>query len=157
MDDDEVGYRKPPRKNQFKPGQSGNPAGSSRKRRKAKEPRGPAASEAAAALREIATELIDVGGTKMTRTGGLLRILFRKATEGDMRAMRLYFQVCEKTGLLERMPDPDKRTGVLEVPMAIDFESWQYLAAKHQAKYRTSEPWNPDEFVLRTDGPPDLG
>jgi hypothetical protein len=30
--------------------------------------------------------------------------------------------------------------------MAIDEETWEYLAAKQQAKYRATEPWNPDNF-----------
>ena len=147
MADDEVGYKKPPAKNQFKPGKSGNRAGSSRKRRSAKKP-GPAAREAAAALQEIATELIDVGGKKITHTGALLRILFHKASKGDMSAMRLYFQICEKTGLLAALPEPGKGGGVLVVPRAIDAETWAYLAAKNQEKYRSNEPWKTDDFVL---------
>lgn len=146
MADYEVGYQKPPKEHQFKKGRSGNPAG--RKKKEKKVPAHPSL-EAAEALKEFATERIEVRGQQITHTAALLRILYTKAAKGDMAAMRLYFSICEKTGLLERVPAADARNGgVLAVPMAIDQETWEYLAAKQQAKYRTSEPWNPENFIL---------
>lgn len=78
-DDDAVGYGKPPKRTQFKPGQSGNPKG----RRKG--------------IRNFKTEINEVLATKVTVTQGkqkkivstLTAILLRvreKALSGDMRA-----------------------------------------------------------------------
>jgi hypothetical protein len=80
MDDDEnVGYKRPPRRSQFKPGQSGNPSG------KAK------------GLRSMTAELRDILGEEMTfAAGGAVKTMSKQralasslvtaAIEGDLRA-----------------------------------------------------------------------
>jgi hypothetical protein len=80
MDDDgTVGYKRPPRRTQFKPGQSGNPSG------KAK------------GLRSMAAELRDILGEEiafaadgsiktMSKQRALASSLINSAIEGDLRA-----------------------------------------------------------------------
>ena len=79
MSDDEVGYGRPPKRTQFKPGQSGNPSG----KRKG--------------LRSIATELRDIlseeiaipSGSeikRVTKQRALASALVTAAIGGDLRA-----------------------------------------------------------------------
>lgn len=77
----QVGYAKPPRHSQFKPGQSGNPKG-----------RPPGAKSLQTIAREILTERIPVkrgDGTarKMTRMEALFTKLAEAAAKGNPRAM----------------------------------------------------------------------
>lgn len=78
-DGDDVGYKRPPRRSQFKPGQSGNPSG------KAK------------GLRSMAAELRDILGEEITFTAdGAIKTMSKQralasavitaAIEGDLRA-----------------------------------------------------------------------
>jgi hypothetical protein len=78
-DDETVGYKRPPKRTQFKPGQSGNPSGKSR------------------GARNIATELQDIlseqvtfaeGGTlkTMSKQRALASALVSAAIGGDLRA-----------------------------------------------------------------------
>jgi Family of unknown function (DUF5681) len=78
-DGEDVGYRRPPRRSQFKPGQSGNPSG------KAK------------GLRSMTAELRDILGEEITfATDGAIRTMSKQralasslitaAIEGDLRA-----------------------------------------------------------------------
>ena len=79
VDDKKVGYKRPPRKTQFVPGQSGNPSGKSK------------------GVRNIATELQDIlnetitiassGALKtMTKQRALASSLVSAAIEGDLKA-----------------------------------------------------------------------
>ena len=78
----EVGYRKPPRNRQFKPGQSGNASGRPKGR--------PALSELF--LRET-SKLISVKKgeevVRISKAEGLVTKLVQMALQGDMAAMRL--------------------------------------------------------------------
>jgi Family of unknown function (DUF5681) len=78
-DDETVGYKRPPRRSQFKPGQSGNPTG------KAK------------GLRSMSAELRDILGEEITfAAGGAVKTMSKQralasslitlAIEGDLRA-----------------------------------------------------------------------
>ena len=79
VEDPPVGYKKPPKSSQFRPGQSGNPSGKSK------------------GLRSIASELRDILGEEMTVSTGneikrvtkqraLASALVSAAIEGDLRA-----------------------------------------------------------------------
>lgn len=79
VEDTPVGYKKPPKSSQFKPGQSGNPSGKSK------------------GLRSIASELRDILSEEMTVSTGneikrvtkqraLASALVTAAIEGDLRA-----------------------------------------------------------------------
>lgn len=78
-DDDPVGYGRPPKKHQFKPGQSGNPAGRRRGARGVK-----------SQLREQLNELVEISQNGRTRKVPVktvvLKSLIAKAAKGDWRA-----------------------------------------------------------------------
>jgi Family of unknown function (DUF5681) len=75
----EAGYMKPPRKNRFEPGQSGNPAGR------------PKLDDPYATLQKVLGHRITVTGEtrKMTVREALIRRLRDRALAGDKRAMAL--------------------------------------------------------------------
>jgi hypothetical protein len=90
-DDDNIGYKRPPRRSQFKPGQSGNPSG---KR---------------SGSRNISTELADIlseemsfaeNGTlkTMTKQRALASALVSAAVGGDLRATAIVLSHLLKDG-----------------------------------------------------------
>jgi hypothetical protein len=98
-DDDKVGYKRPPRKAQFKPGQSGNPTG------KAK------------GLRSISTELQDIlseqitvaddGALKsMSKQRALASALVSAAIGGDLRATAIVMSHLSRDG--QRIPNEEE-------------------------------------------------
>ncbi|HEY4723942.1 MAG TPA: DUF5681 domain-containing protein [Anaerolineae bacterium] len=101
----EVGYRNPPKKYQFKPGQSGNPAG-----------RKPLAITLAQHVRDIGSEVVDAA-TNWTRLDAVLRRLYNDAMDGKAPAADI---------LLER--------GWGKVIQPIDVTVWQndYASAIRQ-------------------------
>ena len=104
----EIGYCKPPKDHQFKPGQSGNPAG---------RPKGKSSSSIreaiAAGLRKTVT--VKVGGrpTRMTQADLIATQLLLKASSADIRALQLVMDsesqvpesnvMSEITGAAERL------------------------------------------------------
>ena len=102
-DSEEVGYGKPPRRHQFKPGQSGNPKG----RRKG-------ATSAATLFRNLFEERIEIveGGRKrkLPRFEVLVRQLVTKAHKGDPKAVAQILTVGRELGIIKPEPvsvDPD--------------------------------------------------
>jgi len=81
-DDDDVGYGKPPKRHQFKPGQSGNPKG------RAKGSRGLKTDLTAVlgAKQTIPTKKGDLSGTRQYLT---LATLATRAAHGDLKAQAL--------------------------------------------------------------------
>lgn len=83
---DTVGYRRPPKQHQFKPGQSGNPKG---------RPKGtPTLLEV---MTREATKLIKIkqgdNVVSVPKLEALARRVFNKALEGDLAAARMIFQL----------------------------------------------------------------
>jgi hypothetical protein len=76
----EVGYKRPPKENQFKPGQSGNPNGRPKGRK-----------NLSTDLREEMSQKVSVneGGTHqiISKQRAMLKALFSKAAKGDTRAV----------------------------------------------------------------------
>jgi hypothetical protein len=93
-DDYEVGYGKPPKEMQFAQGKSGNPKG---------RPKG--SKNIATSLIEIGREQVKVtegGRTRtMTKTDAVIHQITNKAASGDLRAVRVYFQICKAFQSLE--------------------------------------------------------
>lgn len=103
MDDDPVGYRKPPTKHRWKPGQSGNPRGRPRK------PRPALSIDDAEIIRRLDAEEIIVGGTSMPKREAEIRRLFQLALKGNRKARRLM----EK---LKRVNTTTGNGGVVRIP-----------------------------------------
>lgn len=104
MDDDEIGYCKPPKKHQWPPGVSGNPKGRPRK------PKDPLTIDDAAILRRLDAEEITVNGQKMTRREAEIRRIVASTFKGDRKARRLFNRL-KKSAVKER------RGGVRQMPL----------------------------------------
>jgi asparagine synthetase A len=93
-DDYEVGYGKPPKKNRFQPGQSGNPDGR-KKGVKSYQTR----------VKEMFDEQITltVNGQQKTMSKGeaITNVLMVKALNGDMGALRLVMKLMEEAAVYE--------------------------------------------------------
>ena len=103
-----VGYKKPPVHTQFKPGQSGNPKGRPRRRR-----------------RDLATEIQDELRVRITATEGgrkiriskreaLVKALINKTLTGDIRAMKLLLEMIHRRNGDEPISWVDIVTGAYE-------------------------------------------
>jgi hypothetical protein len=86
-----VGYRRPPKATQFKPGQSGNPKG---------RPRG--SRSVGAILQDVIQQKIAVTENGKTKRLSALEVMFRRlandALRGDARAMKLLLSLVERYG-----------------------------------------------------------
>ena len=91
----EVGYKKPPAKNRFQPGKSGNPSG-----RRAKH-KGPDEYLLAMMTKHIAVSENGVS-KKMTRTEALMRRIFSAAMKGDSRAFETIIKIMAKRAAEEK-------------------------------------------------------
>jgi hypothetical protein len=92
-----VGYRRPPKHSQFKPGQSGNPKG---------RPKG--ANNLAGEIRKVSTDTVVLREGEKVRRVPRLVALHRKQLEqglkGDQRATRAAFKTAMALGLLKDNP-----------------------------------------------------
>lgn len=103
----EVGYGKPPRRTQFKPGQSGNPRG---------RPRGQ--QNLSTMLKEALNEKVTLReGDRKRKVPKALAILLRilnSALQGEPKATAAYLQFVRGEGLLQEEPER-KSPGLLEI------------------------------------------
>ncbi len=76
MSEYETGYKRPPRKSQYKKGQSGNPKSRPRKASLV------ISTDDAEILRRLDSEIIDVGGRLMTRRQAEIHQLWNLAVKG---------------------------------------------------------------------------
>jgi len=83
----EVGYGKPPKKTQFKPGQSGNPKGRTK---------GSKNGIYTYIQRELNSSITLTDGTKITKEQGFARQLTNKALRGDIQSQKLLFNIHQK-------------------------------------------------------------
>lgn len=89
LDDDAVGYCRPPKRTRFKPGQSGNPRGRPRKNR----------SVEALIKRELDSIIVlKEGGRelRMTKREALVKQLVNRGVSGDPKAMQFVLAHLEK-------------------------------------------------------------
>lgn len=105
----EVGYRKPPKEGQFKPGKSGNPKG-----------RPTGSRSVGALLQEIIQQRIPVTEGGKTRRFGVLQVILRRlandAMRSDHKAIKLFLT------LLDRYADSPESAVQLRELLAEDQE-----------------------------------
>ena len=96
---DSVGYKRPPEKNRFKPGQSGNPSG---------RPKG--SQNLKTLFHKILKEEISLREgsdlRKMSKAEAIMRGLVVGALKGDARSLGVLFRLAEQTGQFEEPAPP---------------------------------------------------
>jgi len=106
-DDEVVGYRRPPRRSQFKPGLSGNPKG---------RPRG--SRNASTLLDEALKERVTVSENGRRRNVSKLEVILTQlvntAAKGDHRATRLLLEWIERLELTDKSGKPLTLVQLLE-------------------------------------------
>ncbi len=114
--DNEVGYGKPPKEHQFKPGQSGNIKG----RRKYKK-------SGLTDVSELLNEPVKVkAGGKVREMGPFeagLRKLAKRAVDKDLRAILKFVKICEEYGAFGALPAATGG-GVVRGPKGVKFQEW---------------------------------
>ncbi len=114
--DNEVGYGKPPKERQFKPGQSGNLKG----RPKSKKAR---LTDVSGLLNEPVK--VKAGG-KVREMGPFeagFRKLAKRAVDGDLRAILKFVKYCEEYGAFAP-PLADTSCGVVRAPKGVNLNEW---------------------------------
>jgi hypothetical protein len=131
----QVGYRKPPRRAQFKKGQSGNPKG---------RPRG--SRNATTLLKEAlnAQVIITENGHRrtITKKEAIVTQIVNKAASGDHRSIQLLLlsqlPLIEKSAELSETADPE--TQVLPPPQSADQKSASSRNREDSQRHRLSGP-----------------
>ncbi len=117
-----VGYGKPPKAHQFKPGQSGNVGG--RKRSK---------KSGAADISEIldAPVRVTIGGKvrEMDSFEAGLRKIAKRAIDGHLPSSLKFIKICEEYGAL-KPPPAATGGGVILLPDGMSLEEWFERAAE---------------------------
>ena len=102
-DNFDVGYGKPPKETQFKPGVSGNPNG---------RPKG--SKNVLSVLRQAMAEMVIVNENGRRRKQSKLEVMCKqlanKAAAGDFRATQLMIDLAQQLDLTESVITPDKQT-----------------------------------------------
>lgn len=131
-DEDEVGYRKPPKSGRIRPGEVRNPNGRRGKKGKSKDAK-PKDNSLAAIIDRLDNEEVEVNSQKMTKRELELRVLYGKALKGDTRASA-HLEKLRAAAVV----DDGKQSGggVLLVPADVPLEEWSVAVAIQQAKYR---------------------
>jgi hypothetical protein len=94
---DGVGYKRPPRHSQFRPGQSGNPTGRPKQQR-----------NLATDLREELSKIVPIHENgkprRVTKQRAFVKSLIQRAVNGDARAVTSLVTLCARTFLTAEAP-----------------------------------------------------
>lgn len=126
----EVGYKKPPIKHQFQPGQSGNPKGAKPKQKRTE--------KAVDVVRRVCEEVFHHNGKSYTANELVLIAMRKKAMKGDNVAAKAFIALQRELGLLA--PAAATGGGVLLAPAPMPLEEWEIRAFHQQAKFRGEDP-----------------
>lgn len=130
MSEYEVGYKKPPIKNQFKPGQTGN--------RKGPKPKEKRIEKASSIARRLGSEEVSINGTKYAFDEVIYMNLRNQAAKGSLAAIKAYYAIQRELGLMT--PAAATGGGVLVVPGTSEVAAWTVAAKAQQAKFRGEDP-----------------
>jgi hypothetical protein len=123
-----VGYKKPPKASQFKPGQSGNPKGRPR-----------SSTSFAASFISVLEEKVTLREgkrfLKVSKLEAMIRTLAHKAAQGDTKAVSQVTALLKAMGKLEDPASTEGKYGVLVVTRT-EAEEWRRRAAEQQRPYR---------------------
>ena len=127
-DEDQVGYKRPPKQYQFKKGRSGNCKGRPRK------PVAPTPDNSLAAiLKRAANEKILVNGSEMSLLEVEIQSIQRLAARGDIAASKHLTKLRTDAGIgVAKLSGG----GVLVVPGTVPLDQWSLAAARQQAQFR---------------------
>ncbi len=114
--DNEVGYGKPPKERQFKPGQSGNLKGRPKSKKSG-------LTDVSGLLNEPVK--VKAGGKvrEMRPFEAGLRKLAKRAVDGDLRAILKFVKYCEEYGAVAP-PLADTSCGIVRAPKGVNFHEW---------------------------------
>jgi hypothetical protein len=123
--DYEVGYGKPPKRSQFKRGQSGNPTG---------RPKG--ANSGPTDIPSILGEPLTVRTAGTTQRMlpfevGVRQLVKRALNKIDLKAILEFVRLCETYGIIPPVPPAEKGGGVLVVPKTWDWDEWIRMFNEH--------------------------
>jgi hypothetical protein len=121
----EVGYGKPPKDGQFKPGQSGNPKG-----------RPKAAKSGPTYIAAILDEPLTVRKAGATESMspfevGVRQLVKRALSKNDLKAVMALIRLCESYQLIAPLPPPEQSGVVLVVPKTWDWDEWVEMFEQH--------------------------
>jgi hypothetical protein len=128
-DEAKAGYKRPPVKNRFPKGKSGNPFG----RRKGQR-------SLATVLKEVLQQTVRVKqgdrSERLTKGEALIKVILSKANNGDRRAIDAVSYLAEKIGRIEdKNSETSQVGGVMLVPgVAASAEEWKKAMAKKGAE-----------------------
>lgn len=116
---DGVGYKRPPRHTQFKPGQSGNPAGRPKRLSKS------ANEMLEDALTEKVTVRVGRREIRMTKLEALYQTLVQKALSGDKQSLKMLLSAIKDLGSGKSDQDEDDVVMMPNFPpRAKTYEEW---------------------------------
>lgn len=95
-DDDKVGYGRPPRKYQFRPGQSGNPKGRPKKPLKG------------VSMHEALSEPLILNGKKRPFAEVFVEVMKKRSLSGDRQAIKIIMDLLKECNLINPKQEIDR-------------------------------------------------